>query len=107
MVAAILGHSPLLNMQANYQLESIDGKYVLTIQFLSNDYLRLKVGHELVFIDRSQPQQVPEFFEFVGIRFDMEKERERRKAQARVKHFLSPRESWFEINHPMGSWNLL
>jgi hypothetical protein len=92
----------------NCQLQSVDGKYDLTIQFLSDDYLKLKVGHELVFMDKSQPPHAPEFFEFVGIRYDREKEkaeRERWKAQVRVQRSPSPRESWFEMNHPMGWWN--
>ncbi|KAL2793697.1 hypothetical protein BJX66DRAFT_305488 [Aspergillus keveii] len=55
---------------------------------------------------------MPDLFEFVGIRPGFEKEREERgRAQAKRKRSPSPpsppspRESWFEMNHPMGWWN--
>lgn len=49
----------------------------LTVQFLRNDYLKLKASRELVFMNTSQPPPLSrESFEFVGICLDNEKERE-------------------------------
>jgi hypothetical protein len=89
----------------DYRLKGDDGKYELTFQFLSNDYLKLKVSRELVFMDESQPPHAPEFFKFVGIHVDREKEkaeRERREVEKTAQRPPSPRESWFEMNHPQG-----
>jgi hypothetical protein len=85
----------------NCRLQDFDGTYDLTIQFLSNDYLKLKVGRELVLKYMPQPPHAPEFFEFVGISSDREKEKEKADRFARP----SPGETWFEMNHPMGWWN--
>lgn len=91
----------------NHTLKSDDRKYSLTIQFLSNDYLKLKVGYDLVSNDKPQPQDVPEIFDFVGIRLDVVKEREQRMASVKRKRSPSPRDSWFERTHSMGHWNQL
>jgi hypothetical protein len=90
----------------NCRLQDFDAKYDLTIQFLSNDYLKLKVGRELVLKNMPQPPHAPEFFEFVGISSDREKEKEKAERERRegIDRFAPPlpRESWFEMNHPMG-----
>lgn len=82
-----------------YRLKSGDGEYELTVQFLSNTYLKLTVSRELVIIDKFQPPPAPEVSEFVGIHYNKEKEVAKRKRSP------SPRESCFKMNHPMGSWN--
>lgn len=54
------------------------------------------------------PPAAQEVFEFVGIWRDLEEEKaERRERMAKARRSPSPRESWFEMNHPMGSWNQL
>jgi hypothetical protein len=84
-----------------FRLISTRGKYKLVFQFLSNDYVKLKVPREVVFTNRDPPADAPEVFEFAGIRYDREKE----KAERKRKRSPSPRETWFEMNHPMGWWN--
>jgi hypothetical protein len=91
-------------------LKSSDGRYRLTIQFIGDDYLKLKLPRELIPDNKSvSKHSMPNRFEFVSIQRDFEKQREeRRKAQAKRKRSpspASPRESWFEMNHPMGWWN--
>jgi hypothetical protein len=53
-------------------LKSDDGKYEVIFEFLSNDYLKLKVGREMAFIDGDPPSDAPEVFEFMGISRDYE-----------------------------------
>lgn len=93
----------------DYRVKSNDGKYELTFQFLSNDYLKLRVSRELAFMGYdSQPAHAPEFFDFVGICFRREREeaeREKRRAKERAQRSPSPREARFEMNRPMGWWN--
>lgn len=84
-----------------FQLISIRGKHKLTFQLLSSDYLKLKIPREVAFANRDTPTDAPEVFEFAGIRFDRETEKAKRKR----KRSQSPRETWFEMNHPMGRWN--
>jgi hypothetical protein len=64
----------------------------ITIQFIGDNHLKLKLPHELVPIDESVSQHsMPDLFEFVGIRWDFEKEQEeRRKVQAKRKRSPSP-----------------
>jgi hypothetical protein len=91
-------------------LKTWDGRHSLTIQFIGDNYLKLKLLRELVRVNESVSQHsMPDLFEFVGIRpgFEMERE-ERGRAQAKRKRSPSPpspRESWFEMNHPMEWWN--
>ncbi|KKZ63502.1 hypothetical protein EMCG_02189 [[Emmonsia] crescens] len=84
-----------------FRLESTRGKCRLVFQFISNDYVKLKVPREVVFANRDLPAEAPEVFEFAGIRYD----REKGKAERKRKRSPSPRETWFEMNHPMGWWN--
>lgn len=84
-----------------FRLGSTRGKYGLVFQFISNDYVKLKVPREVVFANRDPPAEAPEVFEFAGIRYD----REKGKAETKRKRSPSPRETWFEMNHPMGWWN--
>lgn len=83
------------------------GPYELSLMFLGNDYLKLSVSKNMVFKrfhDEDppfpSPPIAPEVFEFVGIWSDSEKEQaERRETRSERR---SPRETWFELNHPMG-----
>lgn len=57
--------------------------------------------------DTKLPPDAPETFEFVGILRDLEKEKEERLRAAeeeKKNRPESPRESYFEMNHPMGWW---
>jgi hypothetical protein len=86
------------------RLKSFHGEYDLVFQFVSNDYLTMTVSRELVFMDQPPMASAPELFRFMGIRFDQHKERQQRNRKR--KRSTSPRESWFEMNHPMGSYNM-
>jgi hypothetical protein len=86
-----------------------DGKYDLSFNFFGNGYLKLRVPRDLLKDALVSPSTAPQIFEFVGIR-DYEKER-KEMAEAREKAAKnrppsppSPRESYFEMNHSMGSW---
>jgi hypothetical protein len=79
------------------------GKYKLSFKFLGGDYLKLRVPREMAAGGRAPRGDAPEMFEFVGVRRDLEKERAECKERF-AKLCPSLRESWFEINHPMGSW---
>jgi hypothetical protein len=91
-----------------FKVKSCDGMYELSFKFIGNGYLKLRVSREMVFLNpyiaspRAPPATAPETFEFVGIQRDLEKERAERRA---IRRPPSPRESWFEMNHPMGSWH--
>lgn len=90
------------------KVKSWDGDYELSFQFISNDYLKLRVSREMVFMNPyaeslpAAPPDAPEVFEFVGIWRDREKEKAERQERLKAHCPLSPRESWFEMNHPMG-----
>lgn len=101
------------------KVETRDGKHRLSLDFIGNGYLKLKVSRNMVFMywDDESPAMcppdapAPEVFEFAGIWFDPEKqkaEREKmeveRKKLERQRRSPSPRESWFELNHPMGAY---
>jgi len=82
-------------------------KYDLKFKFFRNEYLKLSVPRPLVELSRKLPSHAPERFEFVGILRDREKEREERKKatkEEKKNRLASPHESYFEMNHPMGSW---
>lgn len=93
-----------------------DGKHEISFQFLGNGYLKLRVSRNFVFmaLDEPPPPSAPLEFEFVGIWNDPHKEdAERHKEDAERQNALmeekrrrspSPRESWFELNHPMGAY---
>ncbi|ROT42226.1 hypothetical protein SODALDRAFT_374580 [Sodiomyces alkalinus F11] len=94
------------------KVKSCDGKYELSFMFIGNGYLKLRVSREMVFMkpygasSTAPPPTAPEVFEFVGIWRDREKEKaERQKMMVKIRRSPSPRESWFEMNHPMGVWN--
>ena len=101
---------PKLASRKVFEMKSGDDK--LSFQFIGNGYLKLRVSREMVFMDpyrtspRSPPPAAPEVFEFSGILLDWEKEeKERQEMIAKAQRSPSPRESWFEMNHPMGSWH--
>ncbi|KAJ2968511.1 hypothetical protein NQ176_g9146 [Zarea fungicola] len=95
---------PKLAGVEEHSLKSFHGEYELLVRFISNDYLILTVPQRLILQDQSPLQSAPDTFQFMGIRFDREKERKERLVKR--KRSPSPRESWFEMNHPMGAWNL-
>lgn len=99
--------SPTRPSREKRVLKSCDGKYDLVFQFISDEYVRLKVSRELVFdgYQGPMPESAPEVFEFMGILRNLEKEKEERLERERKNRSPSPRESWFEMNHPMGWWN--
>ena len=86
-----------------------DGKYDLSFNFFRNEYLKLRVPRDLLKDVLVSPSTAPQIFEFVGILRDYENER-KDMAEAREKATKncppsppSPRESYFEMNHFMGS----
>ncbi|KAK3934240.1 hypothetical protein QBC46DRAFT_400360 [Diplogelasinospora grovesii] len=94
-----------------FKVKSCDGKYELSFKFIGNGYLKLRISREMVFMNpysaspRAPLPAAPEMFEFVGIWSNWEKEKaERREKMAEARRSPSPRETWFEMNHPMGSW---
>ncbi|KAL4861364.1 hypothetical protein BDV12DRAFT_180375 [Aspergillus spectabilis] len=83
-----------------------NSKHSVTIQFLSNDYLKLKAPRELLCQEGTPPPHLPEVFDFVAIRRGSREEREkRRKKEEAWPQPPSPKETWFEMTHPMGWWN--
>ncbi|POS69019.1 hypothetical protein DHEL01_v212588 [Diaporthe helianthi] len=59
------------------KVKSLDRRYQLSFQFISNNYLRLRVPRKMVF-DESRgapPTTAPAFFDFAGIWLDPAKER--------------------------------
>jgi hypothetical protein len=95
-----------------FKVRSCDGMYELSFKFIGNGYLKLGVSWEMVFMnpDGESPQAPPaaaaEVFEFVGIWRDREKEKtEQQERMKKARRSPSPREIWFEMNHPMGSWH--
>lgn len=95
------------------KVKSDEGPYEVSLKFLGNGYLKLRVSREMVFMGRrgastsgSAPSLVaPKVFEFFGIWRDTDKEKAER--QEMMPKTRSPRETWFEMNHPMGAWNEL
>jgi hypothetical protein len=94
-----------------FKVRSCDGMYELSFKFIGNGYLKLRVSREMVFMNPysasppAPPAAAPEVFEFVGIWRDWEKEKaEQQERMTKARRSPSPRESWFEMNHPMGSW---
>ncbi|KAL1853987.1 hypothetical protein Daus18300_011576 [Diaporthe australafricana] len=95
------------------KVKSSNGVYELSFQFIGKGYLKLRLSSEFVFMDRHNsdedpPPTAPEVFDFVGIWFDRDKEleeAEQREAEMELRRLRapSPRESWFELNHPMGA----
>jgi hypothetical protein len=95
-----------------FKVRSCDGMYELSFTFIGNGYLKLRVSREMVFMNPDSasppapPAAAPEVFEFVGIWRDCEKEKaEQQERMKKARRPPSPRESWFEMNHPMGSWH--
>lgn len=96
------------------KVESDDGKHKISFQFLGNGYLKLRVSRNFVFMDsnraKSKPPPTPSApreFEFVGIWYDRHKafvERQNALMEEKKRRSPSPRESWFELNHPMGAY---
>ncbi|KAK4139212.1 uncharacterized protein C8A04DRAFT_40907 [Dichotomopilus funicola] len=87
--------------------DGADGAAELSLKFLGNGYLKLRVPRDLVFLGHhyanpiTPPPKTPDVFKFVGIWDDPEEVVER---AATLSDRPSPHETWFEMNHPMGSW---
>lgn len=92
------------------KVKSFDGKYELSFLFLGNGFLKLRVSRAMVMDlcrTNTPPPDALEVFDFVGIWCDPEKlaaEHKEAVMEQRRQRSPSPRESWFELNHPMGSW---
>ncbi|KAL2256134.1 hypothetical protein VTK26DRAFT_2136 [Humicola hyalothermophila] len=94
------------------KVKCCDGTYGLSVKFLGNGYLKLRVSREMVFMGRydasydasplALPPTAPETFEFVGIWRDREKEKT--EQQETPSETPSSPQNWFEMTHPMGSW---
>ncbi|KAK4131659.1 hypothetical protein BT67DRAFT_451532 [Trichocladium antarcticum] len=82
-----------------------NGTSELSFRFLGNGYLTLSIPREIVFMGcaRGPPPTAPEVFEFAGILPDREKERKEDAERFKMlSERSSYRETWFEMNHPMG-----
>jgi hypothetical protein len=92
------------------KVKTTDGKYELSFKFIANGYLKVKVSWEYVSTARGNPcptappPGAPDVFKFVGIKRDWEKEKAEMEKAAKARRSPSPRETWFEMNHPMGWW---
>lgn len=90
------------------KIKSTDDEYDMRIKFFGKNYLNLSVSRSFVFQnDLADSADALEMFTFVGIFSDWEeKKRGRAEKQAEAARNAppSPKESWFEVNHPMGSW---
>lgn len=51
-------------------------------------------------------ESAPENFEFVGNLESQERKKMEEERQKKRKRSPSPRETFFEMNHPMGYWNM-
>ncbi|PGH00531.1 hypothetical protein GX51_05746 [Blastomyces parvus] len=78
--------SPKYSGLEEFRLETNRGKHELVFQFISNDYVKLKVPREVVFEDMDPPAEAPEVFEFAGICSDKEKEQAEGRENARHHH---------------------
>ncbi|KAG8163049.1 hypothetical protein KVR01_007527 [Diaporthe batatas] len=95
------------------KVKSSDGTHELSFQFIGNGYLKLRISRDMVLLGLDTPSEgppttAPASFDFFGIWRDIDKEiaeRERILKEARARRPPSPRETWFEMNHPMGAWN--
>lgn len=102
-------HPPKYATRKAIKVMSCDGKYELSFKFIGNGHLKLRVSQDMVFMDEysasppAPPPAAPKVFEFVGIWRDEEKEEAERKERI-ANRPPSPRETWFEMNHPMGLW---
>lgn len=93
------------------EIKDSNGTCYLSMKFFGDDYIKMRVSAGVVF-KRSTTSPTPECFDFSGIWDGSEsaiKEREkvkqeRKKLQEeRTKNAPpSPRETWFNLNHPMG-----
>ena len=99
-------HPPKNATQEAIKVAGEDG-HELSFQLLGNGYLKMTIPREVVYYN-TPPPTAPETFEFVGIYFDRKGAMERAHAKDQEERArnppASPRESWFEMNHPMGSW---
>ncbi|KAH6951124.1 hypothetical protein BKA56DRAFT_440623, partial [Ilyonectria sp. MPI-CAGE-AT-0026] len=96
---------PTQASQASYPLKSLDEDHELLFQFISDDYLTMTASRKLVCPEKAPAAPAHQMFKFVGIRSDLERDRRRQEEEQQLRRSPSPRETWFEMNHPMGSWN--
>ncbi|KJZ78257.1 hypothetical protein HIM_02295 [Hirsutella minnesotensis 3608] len=98
---------PTQASETSHLLKSSNGDHELSFQFISNDYLTMTISRKLIWPENVQGAPALEMFKFAGIRFDLERaRRDKIKKEQRGRRSPSPRETWFEMNHPMGSWNM-
>ncbi|KAH8665398.1 hypothetical protein BGZ61DRAFT_593110 [Ilyonectria robusta] len=91
-------------------LRSHYGGHKVSVIFIGNGYMKITLSRKSVFMASHRPVSpgAQEFFEFFGIIRDEEKARaeglaaEEKRAREQPP---SPRETFFEMYHPMGSWN--
>lgn len=104
---------PKLASRKAVKVKTSDGKHELSFKFIGNGYLELEVPWEFVSTAQRDscpldpPLTAPEVFKFVGIKRDREKEIAEQQELARAakaRRSPSPRETWFEMTHPMGWW---
>ncbi|KAH6847288.1 hypothetical protein B0I37DRAFT_374661 [Chaetomium sp. MPI-CAGE-AT-0009] len=79
----------------------LGGKYELSVKFLGNGYLKLRVSREMVFMENRSsppPSTAPEVFEFVGIWCDPKEKAKRSEERWKSLRPSSP-QTMFDINH--------
>ncbi|KAK3373575.1 hypothetical protein B0T24DRAFT_720234 [Lasiosphaeria ovina] len=81
------------------ELDGSRSRFELSVTFVSNDYLKVRVSRYTSNPAFPRLPTAPKVYEFAGVWRDKEKERAERKARE-----FSPKESWFELNHPMGAY---
>ncbi|KAI9043596.1 uncharacterized protein KD926_003366 [Aspergillus affinis] len=68
-----LRRPPTKGSLEEHRLKLPNGEEAGIFQFLSRDYLKIKIPKKLVFGRKPLPPSAPDYFEFVGIRRDQEK----------------------------------
>lgn len=85
-------------------------------QFINNNYLIMTVKAKSRMISRdvrtTEVANIPDVFTFVGIHMDPKEQKRQileemeERASKRRARSVSPRDTYFERSHPMGSWNM-
>jgi hypothetical protein len=79
----------------------------LVFQFINDKYLILTIrsNSKMFRRDIRKSADMPDIFKFVGIHRDLE-ERKRTMKEWQSRRPSSPGRTYFEMNHPMGAWNI-
>jgi hypothetical protein len=99
---------PTYARRKDVKIKSCDGKYDLLFKFFKNGHLKLSVSRDFIFNSGGTESSSVAMVNFVVILRDLEKEKKEMAAEKEritKNRPASPRESWFEMNHPMGLWN--